>query len=147
MTVLLELAMDPDGRWPNFYSYPLTTYSASAFDVLHKGTAKKWLLRDVVVKPFGDRRQNLRFVCTLNLDQDLLSYSDESGHIQLPLARLQKPGSDPLQRSEFTPFEIASPPQLDLAEFPSPYQKPSTPTPKTRLLAFSSRVRSGFANQ
>jgi hypothetical protein len=127
-------------------SYPLTTYSASAFDALYKGIAEKWLLRDDVVKPFGDRRQNLRFVCTFDLDQDLLSYSDEGGHIQLPLARLRKPGSDPLQRSEFTSFKIVSPPQLDLAEFPPPYQKPSTPIPERRL-AFSSRVLSDFADQ
>jgi hypothetical protein len=127
-------------------SYPLTTYSASAFGALHKGIAKRWLLRDDVVKPFGDRRQNLRFVCTFNLDQDLLLYSDESGHIQLPLARLRKPSSDPLQRSKFTPFEIASPPQLDLAEFPPPYQKPSTLIPKSRL-DFCSRILSDFADQ
>lgn len=98
------------------------------------------------MRPFGDRRQNLRFVCTFNLDQDLVSYSDESGHIQLPLARLRKPDSDPLQRSEFTPFEIASSPQLDLAGFPPPYKKPSTPIPKSRL-DFSSRVLSDFADQ
>lgn len=128
-------------------SDPLTIYPASTFDVLHKGLAKKWLLRDDVVKPFGDRCQSLRFVCSFNLDEDLLSYSDESGHIQLPLARLREPGSDPLQRSEFTPFEIPSPPQLDLAEFPPPYQEPpSTPIPERRL-AFSSRVFSDFAHQ
>ena len=98
------------------------------------------------MKPFGDRRQNLRSVCTFNLDQDLLCYSDESGHIQLPLARLRKPGSDPLQRSEFAPFEIASPPKLDLVGFPAPYQKPSWPVPERRL-AFTSRVLSDFADQ
>lgn len=98
------------------------------------------------MKPFGDRRQNLRFVCTFNLDQDLLSYSDESGHIQLPLDRLRKPGSVPIQRSEFTPFEIASPPQLDLTKFPPPYQKPSTPITERRL-EFASRILSDFADQ
>ncbi|RDL33343.1 Uncharacterized protein BP5553_08782 [Venustampulla echinocandica] len=115
---------------------------------LLRGTSKaeKWLLRDDVVKPFGDRRQNLRFVCTFNLDQDLLSYSDETGHIQLPLARLRELDSDPLQRSEFTPFEIVSPPKLDLAEFPPPYQKPSTPI-RERCLALSSRVLLDFADQ
>jgi hypothetical protein len=132
-------------------SYPLTTYSASAFDALFRGSDYKWLLRDDVVKPFGDIRQNLRSVCTFNLDQDLLSYSDysdESGHIQIPLTRLRKPSSDPLRvrLSEFTPFEITSPPQLDLAEFSPPYQKPSTPIPERRL-AFSSRVLSDFADQ
>ncbi|KAG0648620.1 hypothetical protein D0Z07_5310 [Hyphodiscus hymeniophilus] len=119
---------------------------ASAFDALHKGLTEKWLVRDDVVKPFGDRRQNLRFVCTFNLVQDLLSYSDESGHIQIPLARLRKPGADPIQRAEFTPLEIASPPQSDLAEFPPPYQKPSTPIPENRL-TFSSRILSDFADQ
>jgi hypothetical protein len=108
--------------------------------------AEDWLLRDDVVKPYGDRRQNLRYVCTFNLDQDLLCYSDESGHIQLPLARLRKPGSNPLQRSEFTPFEIAPPPKLDLAEFPPPYYKPLTRVPKNRL-DFCSRVLSDFADQ
>ncbi|TVY90418.1 hypothetical protein LAWI1_G007252 [Lachnellula willkommii] len=119
---------------------------ASAFDALHNGISENWLLRDDVVKPFGDRRQNLASVYTFNLDQDTLSYSDESGHIQLPLARLRKPGSDPVQRSEFTPFQIAPPPQQDLAGFPPPYQKPSTPIPERRL-AFSSRILTDFANQ
>ncbi|TVY16161.1 hypothetical protein LARI1_G006867, partial [Lachnellula arida] len=127
-------------------SYPLTTYSSSAFDALHNGISENWLLRDDVVKPFGDKRQNLISVYTFNLDQDTLSYSDESGHIQLPLARLRKPGSEPIQRSEFTPFEIVSPPQLDLAGFPPPYQKPSTPIPERRF-AFSSRILSDFAHQ
>ncbi|TVY51842.1 hypothetical protein LCER1_G007749 [Lachnellula cervina] len=120
---------------------------ASAFDALHKGMDKaRWLLRDDVVKPFGDKRQNLAFVCTFNLDQDILYYSDESGHIQLPLARLREPGSQPVQRSEFIPFEIISPPQLDLAWFPPPYQKPSMPIPE-RHFAFSSRILSDFAHQ
>ncbi|KAH8665130.1 hypothetical protein BGZ60DRAFT_64021 [Tricladium varicosporioides] len=122
------------------------TSKASAFDILHKGIAENWLLRDDVVKPFGDRRQNLRFVCSFYLDQDLLSYSDESGHIQFPLARLRETTSGPLQRSEFTPFEIPSPPQLDLAAFPPPYQKPLTPLPESRI-AFCSRVLSDFADQ
>lgn len=78
-----------------FSSYPLTTYPA--FNALRKGIAKEWLLREDVVKLFGDRRQNLRFVCTFNLAQDLLFYSDESGHIQIPLARLRMPASDPVR--------------------------------------------------
>ncbi|KAH7308783.1 hypothetical protein BKA65DRAFT_576314 [Rhexocercosporidium sp. MPI-PUGE-AT-0058] len=119
---------------------------ASTFDALHQGIARNWLLRDDVVRPFGDRRQNLRFVCTFNLDQDVLSYSDESGHIQLPLARVRKIGSDPLQRTEFSPFEIPYPPRLDLTEFPPPYQKPLTRIPKSRL-DFCSRVLSDFADQ
>jgi len=131
----------------SFYgSFPLTTYTASSFDALHKGIAEKWILRDDIVKPFGDRRQNLTFVCTLNLDQDFLSYSDESGHIQIPLTRLRDPGSDPIQRYEFTPFEIDCPPQLDLAGFPPPYQKPMRPVSE-RCLAFSSRIILDFAHQ
>ncbi|TVY39583.1 hypothetical protein LSUB1_G005822 [Lachnellula subtilissima] len=120
---------------------------ASAFDALHKGMDQaRWHLRDDVVKPFGDKRQNLAFVCTFNLDRDILYYSDESGHIQLPLARLREPGSEPVQRSEFIPFEIVYPPQLDLAGFPPPYQKPLTPIPERRF-AFSSRILSDFAHQ
>ncbi|TVY46737.1 hypothetical protein LOCC1_G006220 [Lachnellula occidentalis] len=119
---------------------------ASTFDALHKGIYDSWILRDDVVKPFGDRRQNLAFVCTFNLDQDILYYSDESGHIQLPLARLREPSSDPIERSEFTSFQIPSPPQLDLSGFPPPYRKPSTPIPERRL-AFSSRILSDFAHQ
>jgi len=107
---------------------------------------EKWLLQDDVVKPFGDKRQNLRFACTGNLDQDLISYSDESGHIQIPLARLREPGSDPLQRSEFTPFEVESPPKLDLARYPPPYYNLSMLIPERRLV-FSSRVLSDFADQ
>lgn len=87
------------------------------------------------------------FVCTFDLDQDLLTYSDwERGHIQLPLARLRKPNYEPVQRSEFTPFEMASPPVLDLTRFPPPYHTPSTSVPE-RHFAFSSRILSDFAEQ
>ncbi|PVH77435.1 hypothetical protein DL98DRAFT_573732 [Cadophora sp. DSE1049] len=54
----------------------LTTDSTSTFDAVHKRLAEKWLLRDDVVKPFGVRLENLRFVCTFDLDQDLFTYSD-----------------------------------------------------------------------
>ncbi len=124
---------------------PLTTYSAFTFDALYNGIAKTWLLRDDVAKAFGERLQNLRFVCTLDLDQNILCYSDMSGHIQLPLDRLRKPDSNPIRRSELTPFEIAPPPQLNLAEFPPPYQKLLRPIPERRL-AFCSRVLSDFAH-
>lgn len=96
------------------------------------------------MKPFGDRRQNLTFVCTINLDEDVLSYSEESGHIQLPLARLQEPS--PIQRSEFTPFEAAAPAQLDLTKFSPPYQKPSVSISK-RWQIFSSRIILDFTVQ
>ncbi|KUJ10912.1 uncharacterized protein LY89DRAFT_739893 [Mollisia scopiformis] len=119
---------------------------ASTFNALHKGLAEKWVLRDDVVRPFGDRRQNLRFVCTLDLDRDLLMYSDESGHIQLPLDRIRKPSYDAIPRSDFVPFEISPPPQLDLAEFPPPYKKPTIPVSERRL-AFSPRILSDFADQ
>ncbi|TVY23756.1 hypothetical protein LHYA1_G007433 [Lachnellula hyalina] len=121
-----------------------TSKGASAFDALHQGIATKWILQDDVVKPFGDKRQLLTFVCSFNLDRDVLCYSDESGHIQLPLDRLRKPPQP--QRQEFTPFEIVPPAQLDLAEFPPPYHSPSTPI-SARRLAFLSRILSDFAEQ
>ncbi|KAL2068574.1 hypothetical protein VTL71DRAFT_14911 [Oculimacula yallundae] len=119
---------------------------ASTFDALYTGIAETWLLRDDVVQPFGDRRQNVRFICTFNLDQDLLCYSDESGHIKVSLDRLRKPDYEPLQRFEFTPFKIAPPPPLDFAEFPPPHKKPLTPIPK-RCLDFAPRILSDFAHQ
>ncbi|KAH7395440.1 hypothetical protein BKA64DRAFT_643277 [Cadophora sp. MPI-SDFR-AT-0126] len=118
----------------------------STFDALYNGIATNWVVRDDVVKPFGDRRKNLRFVCTFNLDQDCLVYSDEDGHIQLPLARLRKTPSDPPQRSDFTPFDVPSPPQPDFDSFTPPYHKTSAPICKRRF-EFVSRVLADFADQ
>lgn len=100
------------------------------------------------MKPFGDRRQLLRSVCSFDLIQDLLSYSNTGSHIQISLARLREPNCDLIQRSEFTPLERPPPhPQLDLvAEFPPPYEESSIPVPERRL-AFSSRILSDFADQ
>ncbi|KAK0101800.1 hypothetical protein ONS95_006950 [Cadophora gregata] len=118
----------------------------STFDALYKGIAEKWLLRGDIVKPFGVRLENLRFVCTFDLDQDLFTYTDVSGHIQLPLARFREPNSNPPERSEFIPVETKIPPQLSLKEFPPPYHKPLISIPKRRL-AFSQRIISNFADQ
>lgn len=52
---------------------PLTIILASAFEPLHKGLYGKRITRADVVKQFGDRCQNLRFVCTFNLSQVILS--------------------------------------------------------------------------
>lgn len=96
--------------------------------------------------PFGDERQRFISICTIDFDQDLIAFSDESGHIQLPLARLREPDSEPPQRSEFRSFEIASPPTLDLLAFSPPYQKLTTFIPQRRL-AFASRILTDFAHQ
>jgi hypothetical protein len=98
------------------------------------------------VKPFGDRLEAIGFVCSFDLDQDILIYADSNGHIQLPLARLRESDSEPIQRNEFTPFEVPSPPQLDITGFPPPYQNPLTTIPG-RCFAFTSRVISDFASQ
>jgi hypothetical protein len=98
------------------------------------------------VKPFGDRLETIRFVCSFDLEQDILIYADSNGHIQLPLARLRESDSEPVQRNEFTPFEVPSPPQLDITGFPPPYQNPATIIPD-RYFAFTSRVISDFASQ
>ena len=59
-----------------------------------------------------------------DLDQDILIYADSNGHMQLPLARLREPESEPVQRNEFAPFEVPSPPQIDITGFPPPHQNP-----------------------
>ena len=69
----------------------LITSSESTFDALRDNIAEKWFLRDDTVKPFGVSLENLRYVCTFDLGQDLFTYSDVGGDIQLPLARLRNP--------------------------------------------------------
>ena len=51
-----------------------------------------------------------------------------------------------MQRSEFTPFQMAFPPQLDLAEFPLSIQYFLKPVPG-RFPIFSSRILLNFADQ
>jgi len=126
----------------------LTTYDET-FDALHKGLAEKWVVRDETAKPFGDRRQNLRFVCSFDLDQDTLYYSDDTfgyGHIQLPLSRFRDSKAGSVQVSEFTPFELPSPSQLQLIDFPPPFKRPSMPISDRRLQSIS-RVITDFAHQ
>ncbi|PMD13282.1 hypothetical protein NA56DRAFT_665668 [Hyaloscypha hepaticicola] len=113
---------------------------------LHKEIARERLLRDDALKPFGDRLETIRFVCSFDLEQDILIYADSNGHIQLPLARLRESDSEPVQRNEFAPFEVPSPLQLDITGFPPPYQNPATIIPD-RYFAFTSRVISDFASQ
>ncbi|PMD40803.1 hypothetical protein L207DRAFT_566184 [Hyaloscypha variabilis F] len=119
------------------------------FDALHKGIAENWVVRDETVKPFGDRRQIVRSVCSFDLDQDTLYYSDETfgyGHIKIPISRFRDTNAGPVQQAEFSPFELASPPPLKLTDFPPPFKKPSTPI-SDRRFAFTSRVLSDFADQ
>lgn len=129
--------------------HSLTMREDDRFNALHKGIAEKWVLRDETVKLFGDKRKNLRFVCSFDLDQDILYYSDETcgyGHIQIPLSRFRDSKHGPVQASEFTPFELSSPSPLNLTEFSPPFKEPSTPI-SDRRLQFASRILSDFAHQ
>jgi hypothetical protein len=89
----------------------LTLYEDDTFDALHKGIAENWVVRDETVKPFGDRCQIVRSVCSFDLDQDTLYYSDETfgyGHIKIPISRFRDTKAGPVQQAEFSPFELAS---------------------------------------
>ncbi len=119
--------------WHAFLAPQVTSlilYEDDTFDALHKGIAENWVARDETVKPFGDRRQIVRSICSFDLDQETLFYSDETfgyGHIKIPISRFRDTIARPVQQDEFSPFELASPPPLKLADFPPPFKKPSTP--------------------
>ncbi|EPE27276.1 hypothetical protein GLAREA_03191 [Glarea lozoyensis ATCC 20868] len=110
------------------------------------GISRVWEKRDDVVRPFGDIRQGRMNVCSLDLTQDLLLFSDASENIKLPLSRLREPKSELPQRSEFTPYKIDPPPLLDFAIFPPPYKSPSGAVDVLRL-ALIPPILSDFAFQ
>jgi hypothetical protein len=97
------------------------------------------------VKPFDDRRQNLRFVCTFNLGQDLLCYSDESGQSNFPCRVYGSPALILYNDPNPVPLKWCLLPNWTSPSFPRRTRNP-LPIAKRRL-AFSSRVLSDIADQ
>ncbi|KAL2062599.1 hypothetical protein VTL71DRAFT_5671 [Oculimacula yallundae] len=118
----------------------------STFLVLHAALSRDWLEYDDVVQPFGDKRENLRSVCSFNLDEDVLYYSDVDGHGQIPLSRLRDTMGGEISRSELVPFTPKQASVIDLTSITPPYYHLVIPVHE-RDLAFTSHILLDFASQ
>jgi hypothetical protein len=143
---LVEYLRGPHPRSVHLVRFTNRTSSAFTPPVRHNGLGMNWVPKEDTVIPFGDPRGSESNVYTFDLDQGILFFCDKDESLQISLSRLREPDSGFPGKSEFTPFEIPSPSQIDLSAFPPPYQRPTTIFPDGQV-AFTSRVLSDFAGQ
>jgi hypothetical protein len=108
---------------------------------IQRALGGNWELRDDIVNPFGDPRGEGLKICTFDLENGLLLFSNASENRQIRFAYFNR---DVPTLADFTPFTVLPSPRIiDISAFSPPHWEPRFPVAE-RVFIFIERIFSDF---